>query len=153
MFDSKLTVFIHTRSEAFVKTTSAALIAVGLIHRTAVLHLTLSFAGVYSVPMNTPFKESRTSWKIMHHQASRYFRFRSLQWDLESFDSISSFEWTYWELFDLIFNVIVIIWRLLVGHSLLWRMIDISFDHVHILKRFLMIDGNQFKHFSRHLHF
>ena len=61
--DETPTVFVHAGSEAFVEATGAALVAVGLVHRTAVLHLTLGLTRVNSVSMDTPLEEARTTYE------------------------------------------------------------------------------------------
>ena len=55
-----LTVLVHLSSKAFTESTSSTLVPMGLVYGALGMRVTLRFAGIYTITMDTPLKESRT---------------------------------------------------------------------------------------------
>ena len=57
-----ITIFVHVGCEAFVKTTSAALITVSFVNWAAIFQVALSFASVDPGSVDAALEESRTTF-------------------------------------------------------------------------------------------
>ena len=58
-----LTILVHSRVEAFLQSTSPALIPMSLVNRASAFEVTLCFASIDTTSVNASFEEARASWK------------------------------------------------------------------------------------------